>query len=199
MKTRIKMLATAMAAAGVMTAGGAAAATYVAPWTQSPSGAVSVVFGENGLDVPGAGSVAGQTSTTHSYDAVTRAFTDTFSFELPTGVVGFTLSSIGFTASSSLSLSTFTFNGTPIDFTNSPDGTGGISVDAKSGKLPVVLGGPQVLTVSGTGGPDAVFSGTATFASAAAVPEPASWALMILGFGGMGAMIRRRRTAMLAA
>jgi hypothetical protein len=30
---------------------------------------------------------------------------------------------------------------------------------------------------------------------AAAVPEPSSWALMILGFGGAGAMIRRRRTA----
>jgi hypothetical protein len=27
-----------------------------------------------------------------------------------------------------------------------------------------------------------------------AVPEPASWALMITGFGGMGAMLRRRRT-----
>lgn len=28
-----------------------------------------------------------------------------------------------------------------------------------------------------------------------AVPEPASWALMIVGFGGAGAMLRRRRTA----
>jgi hypothetical protein len=28
-----------------------------------------------------------------------------------------------------------------------------------------------------------------------AVPEPATWALMILGFGAMGAVIRRRRTA----
>jgi hypothetical protein len=27
-----------------------------------------------------------------------------------------------------------------------------------------------------------------------AVPEPATWAMMILGFGGVGAMIRRRRT-----
>jgi hypothetical protein len=26
-----------------------------------------------------------------------------------------------------------------------------------------------------------------------AVPEPTSWALMLLGFGGMGAMLRSRR------
>ncbi|WP_293682759.1 PEPxxWA-CTERM sorting domain-containing protein, partial [uncultured Phenylobacterium sp.] len=28
-----------------------------------------------------------------------------------------------------------------------------------------------------------------------AVPEPATWAMMILGFGAAGAMLRRRRTA----
>jgi hypothetical protein len=32
-----------------------------------------------------------------------------------------------------------------------------------------------------------------TFSLTAMVPEPHSWALMILGFGGVGAMIRRRR------
>lgn len=31
------------------------------------------------------------------------------------------------------------------------------------------------------------------------VPEPASWALLIAGFGGVGAVLRRRRTAPLAA
>lgn len=31
------------------------------------------------------------------------------------------------------------------------------------------------------------------------VPEPATWALMLLGFGSAGAMLRRRRGAMLAA
>jgi len=28
-----------------------------------------------------------------------------------------------------------------------------------------------------------------------AVPEPATWGLMLMGFGGMGAMLRRRRVA----
>ena len=32
-----------------------------------------------------------------------------------------------------------------------------------------------------------------------AVPEPATWAMMIIGFGGAGAMIRRRRVAFAAA
>ncbi|THD57912.1 PEPxxWA-CTERM sorting domain-containing protein [Phenylobacterium sp.] len=31
------------------------------------------------------------------------------------------------------------------------------------------------------------------------VPEPASWGLMIAGFGGMGALLRRRKTALSAA
>lgn len=34
--------------------------------------------------------------------------------------------------------------------------------------------------------------------NAPAVPEPASWALMLLGFGGMGVLMRRRSKAVLA-
>jgi hypothetical protein len=33
-------------------------------------------------------------------------------------------------------------------------------------------------------------------AAVSAVPEPASWAMMLLGFGGLGAVLRRRRTAL---
>jgi hypothetical protein len=32
-----------------------------------------------------------------------------------------------------------------------------------------------------------------------AVPEPATWAMMIMGFGGIGAVVRRRRGQALAA
>ena len=40
-------------------------------------------------------------------------------------------------------------------------------------------------------------SGNAAFYTAA-VPEPAAWALMLLGFGGIGVMLRRRRRPALA-
>ena len=57
------------------------------------------------------------------------------------------------------------------------------------GRTALVTGG-----VSGIGGADAVFSGTATFqALTAGVPEPGAWALMIVGFAGTGALLRRRR------
>jgi hypothetical protein len=38
--------------------------------------------------------------------------------------------------------------------------------------------------------------GTVSVPRAAAVPEPAAWGLMILGFGGVGALARRRRHAL---
>ena len=48
----------------------------------------------------------------------------------------------------------------------------------------VVHAGPGVRAAS--------YSGTLNL-SPVAVPEPASWALMIMGFGGVGAMVRSRR------
>ncbi len=35
--------------------------------------------------------------------------------------------------------------------------------------------------------------------SIAAVPEPTTWAMMIMGFGAVGAVIRRRRQTLCAA
>jgi len=40
---------------------------------------------------------------------------------------------------------------------------------------------------------DLIFSFSNTRATVGGVPEPATWGLMILGFGGVGAMLRRRR------
>lgn len=188
----MKTFALAATAAAALLATSASAATFADPWTSSPDGGISVVFGDNGLGTAGAENVPNETTTTHAYNASTGEFTDTFAFQLPSGQIGFTLSSIGFQSNSTLQLTSFTWNGFDVDFTNVGDSNGG-GVMSLDGPFPVVAGGPQVLTVKGTGGAQAVFDGTATFSRVAAVPEPATWGLMILGFGGAGAMLRRRR------
>lgn len=47
-------------------------------------------------------------------------------------------------------------------------------------------------------GQDSACAFTREVLAAPGVPEPANWALMILGFGGAGAMLRRRRVAVVA-
>jgi hypothetical protein len=48
---------------------------------------------------------------------------------------------------------------------------------------------------------DLPFDVTATFASASAAPEPSTWAMMIIGFAGIGFMAYRRKSkpALMAA
>jgi len=50
-------------------------------------------------------------------------------------------------------------------------------------------------TVSNSAGTPVLAVQNVVNIGAGAVPEPASWALMIFGFGGAGAMLRRRRTS----
>jgi hypothetical protein len=193
-------LAFAASAAILALAGtSASAATYVDPWTTSATGGISVVFGNNGFQTPGAESIPGETVSTSSYNAGTGAFTDTFDFFLPDGIVGFTLSSIGFAANSSISEISMTFNGVNIPLTLKSNGGGGVTINGSSDAFPINLGASQRLVISGVAGPQAVYGSTATFErGTAAVPEPATWALMIGGFGGAGAMLRRRRKAAFA-
>ena len=57
--------------------------------------------------------------------------------------------------------------------------------------------GSYILNIAGTNSGTGSLAGTVTI-TAAAVPEPATWALMLLGFGGMGMAMRRRRKPVLA-
>ena len=56
----------------------------------------------------------------------------------------------------------------------------------------LVPGGNNVISVAGTTGGNAAFSGNLSFASVAAVPEPAAWMLMLIGMAGVGFSMRRK-------
>ena len=57
----------------------------------------------------------------------------------------------------------------------------------------------SVLTAFHQGsGFDLTIGGDGVFAFGGAVPEPSTWAMMLLGFGGLGAMARSRRKQALA-
>ena len=53
------------------------------------------------------------------------------------------------------------------------------------------------MNIEGTRGTTGSFGGNVAF-SAAAVPEPVTWGMMLLGFGVVGFAMRRRRQPALA-
>lgn len=59
-----------------------------------------------------------------------------------------------------------------------------------------VSAGTQTITVAGSAMARSSYSGTLSFA---AVPEPAAWALMTLGFGGIAFAMRRRSRQVVSA
>jgi hypothetical protein len=89
------------------------------------------------------------------------------------------------------------FAGTPL---SSASWSGGPLVQQATGQQAGNTGaGPYSLTAEYfyTAGPNVTGTASSTIAIAA-VPEPGVWALMIFGFGGAGAMLRKRRALALA-
>jgi hypothetical protein len=192
MKIRTK-LGAATAVAALAMAGAASAATFIDTWTVNPTtGAISVVIGDTGLGVSG-GSSSSQGVSTQSYDVGTGKFTDTFDFTLPTGNVGSSVTSSD--TKNNLVFTGITFNGVNGMIGPTPAGLPSAGITDQF----VTAGGKQELIISGTGGAAASFGGTVNFSPLATVPEPASWALMIIGFGSAGALMRRRRSQLATA
>lgn len=119
------------------------------------------------------------------------AFTEEFTFEVPSaGVAGSTISTVAVSLATNIDFTSVLLNGTA--FTLSPNG----SVEFGFIESMMVAGGLQTLTVNGISGGNGSFAGTISFVPSAAVPEPATWALLMLGFAGVGASLRRRKPAM---
>lgn len=118
------------------------------------------------------------------------AFSDVFEFFLPDGVAGFTASSIAVVlgGEADLDFTSVTFNG--LEFAVSSTG----QVDFRFLNDAPVLAGQQFLTVDGVSRGNGSYAGTIAFAPASAVPEPATWAMMLVGFGAVGYSLRRRKT-----
>jgi hypothetical protein len=103
----------------------------------------------------------------------------------------------------------------PGPFNESPFGTFQFALECDTGCVPgynaaapsqlsFVVTGAGALTVNSLTGNDGVlftadvvapsgFTGNVGGGGGGGVPEPATWGLMLLGFGGMGAMLRNRR------
>ena len=135
----------------------------------------------------------GSISANYGRGGITGAFSDTYNFTLPAGITSATISSILTSGGNNVNFTTVTLNGTALLV----DSTG--SFESRHIFDVPTVAGPQTLVVTGTlnnGTGSGAYGGVISYSPA--IPEPATWALMILGVGLAGGAIRqtRRRAAL---
>lgn len=175
-----KYLVGAAVAAAVFAAAPATAATVIYDATINPGGAVT-------LKPAGPGAVSSKLG--FSVSGTPGAFTATFTFTNP------------FSPAAATGSASFDFDPDVLVFTSGSFGPGstfaiaapgtGSAITVSRANLP---GGAQTLTLNGTfvagGNNFADIGGSLNLVGV--VPEPATWALFILGFGAIGHTMRRR-------
>lgn len=138
------------------------------------SGAISATLGRSGIE-------AGN-------------FIDTYLFEIPQFGTGSgslsTSASLGLGSVTDTDILSVTVNGLLATLTKE---NGGLFEFAGISGVPIVPGVINEIVVSGFSRGEGSYGGNATFQPNAAVPEPATWAMMLMGFGAIGFAMRRRR------
>lgn len=177
----------ALAAATVATAAGAAS-TVVAG---NPATPTSIYF--NYTD--NVGGTFGNNNPTQSSTATGIRFTDAFTFttsidRLATVDITSSYPIVNGRADFSQNVN-FVSNGVRLNATVVPATSTGQNEERflANFRLPA---GVQNITVRGASGVNGVYAGVLSLAGG--VPEPSSWAMMIIGFGLTGAAMRRRRS-----
>lgn len=114
-------------------------------------------------------------------------FDDIFEFTIPQNGFGSGSISTSFSGEpTQLVITDLIINGT--SYAIPPSGAGQSAI---VGGIPIISGVLNTIQVKGFTLGSGTYAGTATFT--AAIPEPTTWALMIGGFGLVGASMRRRR------
>ena len=116
-------------------------------------------------------------------------FETNFTFNLPEdGFTSSTISQVAVSALTDIQFSEVLLNGTAFNL------TGGGFVEFGSLEMLFTPSGQQTLTVRGNSGGNGSFAGTVAFIPQSAVPEPGTWALMLLGFAAVGFSLRRAKS-----
>lgn len=118
-------------------------------------------------------------------------FTRTFNFVTPAGfnITSINISSLIIAANpfTNIDFSSVALNGVNFNTLSTGDFESRILLNQA-----LVPGGNNVISVAGTTGGNAAFSGNLSFAAIAPVPEPAAWMLMLIGMAGVGFSMRRK-------
>lgn len=119
------------------------------------------------------------------------SFTRSFNFVTP---VGFNLTSVDISSiiSATNSATDINFSSVMLNGVNFNTLSTGAQEFRNILNQSLVPGGNNVINVAGTTGGNASFGGNLSFASVAAVPEPAAWMLMLIGMAGVGYSMRRK-------
>lgn len=145
----------------------------------APSAAVTIVLDANGFAV---------FSATHA--TPTTTFNDEFDFASGTGGIAGAAMEVSVQTANYLNLTTLTLNGSSTPFTQTAFGTGYLYTASITSPTLQPLNKLFVAgNVVGTGGS---YSGNVSF-TAGAVPETATWAMMLVGFGAVGSALRTSR------
>jgi len=125
----------------------------------------------------------------YGHAGLAGAFNDSITFTPSVGdsLADITLVQAG-TGLTAISFSELTLDG--IDLLPSLVSNPGGSVLLLTGYA--LAAGEHVLTIGGTAGGNASYGGTVNFALGSAVPEPATWAMMLVGVAAIGMTMRRR-------
>ena len=119
-------------------------------------------------------------------------FSDTFTFTLPTSGFGsgtVTTSANFLGAANDLDFTSVTINGVAADLASLG---GGVFESAYKNLIPITAGQLNTITVTGLSRGNGAYGGQASFIPSA-IPEPATWAMMLVGFAMVGAASRYRR------